>query len=54
MDRERVERRRDNVFEFCCTTIIGRLYTVFVFVFGVFLCSLIGKMEGKEREREEN
>ena len=28
--------------------------TVFRFVFGVPLSSLIGEMEGKEREREEN
>ena len=28
--------------------------TVFCLVFGVFLSSLIGEMEGKEREREEN
>ena len=37
-------------------TIINWLFgmTVFVFVFGVFLNSLIGEMEGKEREREEN
>ena len=30
------------------------LYSVFVLLFGVFLSSLIGEMEGKEREREEN
>ena len=37
-----------------CTITIGRSYTVFCLVSGAFLNSLIGEMEGKEREREEN
>ena len=38
-----------------CTITIGRTNrSVFALSFGVFLISLIGKMEGNEREREEN
>ena len=33
-----------------CTITIGRSYTVFCLVLGVFLSSLVGEMEGKERE----
>ena len=41
------------MFVFVCTTIIGRLNDSVCLAFGVFLSSLIGEMDGKEREREE-
>ena len=40
---------------FLCTIIISAIeYQCFALSSGVFLSSLIGEMEGKEREREEN
>ena len=37
-----------------CTIIIGHMNNSVLSCLGVFLNSLIGEMEGKEREREEN
>ena len=56
MSRRRIPRTiiNSNTFGLLCTIIIGRSEYQCLFVFGVFPKSLIGEMEGKEREREEN
>ena len=38
----------------CVPLLIGRMNDSVFVLSGVFLSSLIGEMEGKEREREEN